>query len=161
MKSASLISLLLGPLLLVGPRAAVAQQGALPWHAPDGPPIVAGLRLEASRAASDALLGPPDSVVHFGSGGNRLLFRSRGISLLYPAGDSLMGLYLDARQAGDIGGVRVGDTRDAVLTRWGSPNRDEAELAIWMVGRWAIIVQFDAKLQRVAGLGLRMLPAGQ
>lgn len=117
MRSAPLIPLLLGALLLVGPRLAVAQQGALPWHAPEGPPSVAGLRLGASRAALDSALGQPDSIQPVSRGGQGLFYGARGLRLAYAAADGLRLIYLDTRRAGDIGGARVGDTRGDVIAR--------------------------------------------
>ncbi len=161
MRSVSLIPLLLGSLLAVGPRTAVAQQGALPWHVPDAPPSVAGLRLGASRAVIDSVLGPPDSVEQMGRGGKGLVYRARGLMLAYTDSEGVRLFYLDTRKAGDIGGVRVGDTREAVVARWGSPTQADGEMARYIVGGWAIVVAYDRDLQRVMGLGIRKVPPGQ
>jgi hypothetical protein len=109
----------------------------------------------------DSVLGKPDSIKPASRGGQGLFYGARGLMLTYAAADGLRLIFLDTRQAGDIGGVRVGDTREAVIARWGSPTQADGEMARYIVGGWAIVVAYDGNLQRVAGLGLSKVPPRQ
>jgi hypothetical protein len=109
----------------------------------------------------DSVLGKPDSIQPVSRGGQGLFYGARGLRLTYAAADGLRLIYLDTRQAGDIGGVRVGDRRADVIARWGSPTQSDGEMARFIVGGWAIVVAYDGNLNRVVGLGLSMVPRGQ
>lgn len=161
MKLGSLVPLLVAPLLLFGARTASAQQGRLPWVAPAPPPIVEGLKLGASRQTIDSLLGKPDRVEEIEAGSVRLTYTSRGIELAYSGSDGLTSIHLSLRNSGDIGGVRVGDTRASVLGRWGRPTNDQADRCLYIVGGWGILVRFDAGGSLVSGLVIRTLPTGK
>jgi protein disulfide-isomerase len=138
---------------VVAPLTAIAQTGALPWHPGDPPPAVAGLRLGASRAVIDSVLGKPESVRSLGEGVVALGYRSRGIALMYSAADSLAVIYLLAPEAGSIGGTRVGEAKDSVVARWGNPTSVEENVGLYQVGRWVIVVRLDS-LNRVGVLGI-------
>lgn len=142
---------------LVAPATVVAQRGALPWHAGDPPPAVASLRLGAPRAVIDSVLGRPQSVKKISPGVDLLAYPSRGIAVMYSDADSLAVLYLASREAGDIGGIRVGDARDSVVARWGDPAETEENVGLYAVGAWVILVRLDSSLSRVQVLGLGRL----
>lgn len=145
---------LLAAVVIAAPVAAAAQQGSLPWHAGDAPPAVAGLRLGAPRATVDSVLGSPESQRTLGAGVLGLGYRTRGIALVCSDSDGLAVLYLVARGAGDIGGMRVGDAADSVRARWGDPTGIQEGVSLYQVGRWAIAVQLDSTRSRVQLLGI-------
>lgn len=153
MRLAPRVLLALTATSLVLPRAA-GGQGALPWQPGDAPPAVAGLHLGDLRAASDSLLGKPDETRTVGPGLELLVYRTRGIALLYPDTDSLAATYLISPAAGDLGGVRVGDAKDSVVERWGEPTAGDAYASAYEVGDWMILVQIDSTSDRVAILAL-------
>ena len=138
----------------VAPAAALAQHGALPWHPGDAPPVVAGLKLGASRTTIDSVLGSPQSVKTLSPGVQLLGYRSRGLAVMYSEADSLAVLYLGTREAGDIGGTRVGDAKDSVMARWGKPTATEENVDLYQVGRWVIVIRLDSALTRVEVLGI-------
>jgi len=132
-----------------------AQTARFPWHAGSAPPRVAGLRLHDSRARIDSVLGPPGQSASMGAGAVKLSYPARGISLIYTAVDSLAVIDLRTRAAGAIGGVRVGDTRSAVVTRWGEPTEVSRANLLWEVAhQWAIVARLDSAGTRVAVLTL-------
>jgi hypothetical protein len=163
MRLKSLLPLFVGPWLVLGSRVAVAQQGALPWQDPEPAPAVAGLELGASRAYADSLLGKPDSVEDVGDGAQRLTYAAHCMDLVYRPAEGLQGIHLCRRQWGDIGGVRVGDTRESVVARWGmpEPDLDQGFRYVYVVGTWGILVEFDASRTLVADLEIRTLPPGR
>ena len=152
MRTAPLILVLLAAHFTI-PAPALGQPGKLPWRVGDPPPAVAGLRLGVPRAVIDSVLGRPESVRSLGQGVVALGYRSKGISLMYSDADSLAVLYLVTREAGDIGGVRVGDPKDSVVARWGNPTSVQDNVGLFEVGRWVIVVRIDS-LSRVEVLGI-------
>jgi thioredoxin 1 len=140
--------------LVVAPAAVGQQQGRLPWRAGDAPPTVAGLGLGAARRTIDSVLGAPESVRALSPGVEMLRYDSRGIALVYSKVDSLAVAYLVTREAGNVGGTRVGDTRDSVVARWGDPTGVQDNTTLYQVGRWAILVWLDSTRSRVRLLGV-------
>jgi len=153
MRSAARLLALLAVARVVFPPAAAGQQGTLPWHPGDAPPAVARLKLGAPRATIDSVLGQPESVRTVGQGVQVLGYRSRGLALMYSDADSLAVIYLVTREAGDIGGIRVGDAKDSVVARWGNPSSVQDNVGLYQVSRWVIVVRIDS-LSRVELLGL-------
>jgi thioredoxin 1 len=146
--------LLLATASLIVTSAAVGQQRALPWHAGDAPPAIAGLTLGAARGTIDSVLGRPETVRTLSPGVQMLGYRSHGIAVMYSEVDSLAALYLVSRDAGEIGGIRVGDARDSVVARWGDPTATEDNVGLYQVGRWVIVVRLDSTLKRVQVLAI-------
>ena len=144
----------LAAISFVAPADLVAQRGALPWHAGDAPPSVAGLSLGAPRARIDSVLGRPESIKSLSPGVDLLRYPSHGLAVMYSQADSLAVLYLATRDAGEIGGIRVGDPKDSVVARWGSPTETEENVGLYLVGRWVILVRLDSAASRVQVLGL-------
>lgn len=155
MREALRVLLVLAATRLVAAPAAVGQQqGRLPWRVGDAPPAVAGLGLGAARRTIDSVLGRPESVRALSPGVEVLRYGSRGIALVYSEVDSLAVAYLVTREAGDIGGTRVGDPRDSVVARWGDPTGVQDNIALYQVGRWAIVVWLDSTRSSVQVLGV-------
>ncbi|MEJ2218607.1 MAG: thioredoxin family protein [Gemmatimonadota bacterium] len=137
-----------------GPRVARGQQGRLPWKPGDPPPAVAGLRLGATRATINSVLGKPENVKTLGPGVQLLGYRTRGIAFVYSKMGNLAVAYLAAREAGDLGGIRVGDPIDTVRAHWGDPTGSQENIDLYQVGSWALLVQTDTTTSRVALLGV-------
>src|SRR5574341_1284088 len=99
-----------------------AQHAQLPWKVGDSPPAVAGIHLGDSRRLVDSILGPPDTVdapsVYVD--GERidewqLTWSARGVFILYSRRDGVTGIRLSKRVAGDVDGIRVGDSLGTVI----------------------------------------------
>ena len=149
MTSASFLSV-----MLLGAASAGAQQGKFPWKAGDPPPRVGGVPLAASRTRLDSLLGTPSDSQQIGTDGWAFGFRSRGLSVVYTPLDGAAVIYLLRRDVGDIGGVRLGDSKDAVLGRWGVPSKTDGPNALYVAGTWVVVITFDSAGTHVVGLGL-------
>src|ERR1041385_728063 len=142
-------------LAILDAASSQAQQGTSPWKAGDSPPPVAGVRLGVTRAALDSLLGRPDKIQQMGQDGLGLTYTKRGISVVYTPLDGAAIVYLLRRDAGDVGGVRLGDTKDQVLARWGKPSTGEGMNALYISGKWVVVVTLDSVTgTRVVQLGL-------
>jgi hypothetical protein len=86
-------------------------------------PSVAGISLETAPATVVAALGRPE--VEEASLGMRFWeYRDRGITVIWrDDAPGVRAIVLSKRTAGDIRGVRVGDTRSAISASWGQPVR--------------------------------------
>ncbi len=86
-------------------------------------PGVAGVSLEMMPQAVAAALGAPE--VEEASLGMRFWqYRTRGLTVIWRDDEpGVRAIVLSKRTAGDIRGVRVGDTRSAISANWGSPVR--------------------------------------
>ena len=153
MRSALRVLSVLAAARFASPAIAIAQHGTLPWRPGDPPPAVAGLRLGAPRAVVDSVLGRPESERSLGEGVVALRYPSRGVAVIYSDADSVAIIYLTAREAGDIGGVRVGDAKDSVVARWGHPTTVQDNVGLFQVGHWVIVARIDS-LSRVELLGI-------
>jgi thioredoxin 1 len=140
--------------LVVAPAAVGQGRGTLPWRAGDAPPAVAGLVLGAGRSVIDSVLGRPQSVRTLSPGVELLRYDSQGVALVYSQAESLAVAYLVTREAGDVGGTRIGDARDSVVARWGDPTGVQDNIALYQVGRWAVLVWLDSTRSRVQLLGV-------
>jgi hypothetical protein len=138
------------PLLIATPAAA---QGHLPWKAGDHPPAVHGVRLGWTRAEVVAALGRPASTQTLGDGGVEAM-EYGGLSLVVSPEQGVAVMYLLTRGAGDVGGVRVGDSQADVLAKWGRPTRADGATAVWEVGGWMVMVQLGTREQGIVRIGL-------
>jgi len=120
-----------------------AHGAGFPWKAGDPPPSVAGIRLGDTRERLDEVLGPPTTTQQLGEGAFGLSYRKRGISVGWASGDGVAMIFLNERYAGDIDGVRIGDTQGSVIARWGDPSSAQGETAIYRAGRWGVVLKLD------------------
>jgi hypothetical protein len=126
-----------------------------PWAAKDAPPSVAGVHLHDKRPQLDAALGTPDQVTDIRPGFQLLTYTSRGVAVLYPAPSGAETIYLKTAEAGSLGGIKVGDARSTVLSKWGPPTQTQGPNAVYLVGvEWNIVVQYDPSGKRVLQLAL-------
>ncbi len=154
MRSAPPTLSLLVPLLLLAPVAAFGQQGGLPWHPGDAPPVVAGLRLGASRAEIDSVMGKPQTVRTVAPGMQVFAYGSRRVGVLFSQALGLAAVYLGSPDEGDVGGVRVGDSDQSVAARWGQPASRQDNLDVYGVGAWYVALALDSTRTRVTLLAV-------
>ena len=133
---------------------ALLQGAVFPWKSGAKPPAVAGVHLGDTRARLDSLLGAPDSTQNLGPGAYAFTYARRGLSIVYTLQDGAAIVYLVRRTAGDIGTVRVGDTKQQVLARWGPPSSAQPPNALYQAGSWVVVVVMDTAGHSVARLGL-------
>lgn len=136
--------------VLAGP----AHGGEFPWKPGDAPPPVAGIHLGDGRVRLAAVLGQPSGTEKLGEDALALTYRKRGVQVLYAPLDGVAIIYLLTRAAGDIDGVRLGDTRQKVLARWGDPPSVGGPMAIYRAGDWGVFVKLgeDDKVKQL-GIG--------
>ena len=86
-------------------------------------PHVAGIGLGATAPAVRAALGTPDREQQ--SLGLRFWdYNGRGITLIWQEGDAgVHGIQVTRPAAGDLGGVKVGDSENTLRKAWGVPAR--------------------------------------
>jgi len=130
------------------------QQGQFPWKAGDKPPLVAGVALGSSRPRLNSLLGAPSDSERIGGDSWALKFAPKGLSVVYTPLDGAAIIYLTRRDAGDIGGVRLGDSKQTVLSRWGKPSTGEGRNLLYIAGKWVVVVTCDSADTHVVQLGL-------
>ncbi len=144
---------------LMMPAASSAQAGEpgeFPWKAGDAPPTVAGVTLGISRAALDSALGPPARVQTLGSGADApraLSYPALGLSIVFSDLDGVAVIYLLTAEAGAIDEIKVGEDRGRVIGRWGPPSTQEGQSALYIAGKWVVVVRYDGG-GHVAQLGL-------
>jgi len=141
-------------LAILGSAEVSAQQGKFPWKAGDPPPLVAGVPLGASRSRLDSLLGAPADSQELGNDGWAFKFAAKGLSIVYTPLDGAAVIYLLSRDAGEIGGVRLGDSKDNVYAHWGEPSTSEGPNSLYIAGKWVVVITVDASGKVVAVLGL-------
>jgi hypothetical protein len=141
--------------LLVFSGASMSAQ-QLPWKHGDKAPALAGFNLGEEPGAARARLGPDIQVDTLGTGADvALAFTSakRGISLVTSRADGVAIIYVTNRDAGALDSIRVGDTSDQVLARWGHPSKVDGANALWLVDEWVIVVELGEG-NRVVRLGV-------
>ena len=103
-----------------------------------------GVALLASRNRLDALFGSPTGIENLRADIWRLDYHGKGLAVVYGPRGGVLEIHLARRDAGDIGGVRIGDTKNAVLARWGAPSDTELTSvgpeAAYIAGEWQVII---------------------
>jgi hypothetical protein len=135
------------------PATATAQEAAFPWKSGDPTPAVAGLSLGDSRARLDSVMGEPESVRNLGAV-DIFGYRGGSIRISYAELGGVAAIDLKTREAGEIGGVRVGDSLSSVFERWGAPNGGGGRVSLYIVDWWVVAVYSDRSAERVTMLGL-------
>jgi len=145
----------IGFVLVMAPALAAAQaQGALPWKPADPAPAIAGIHLRESREQVEAALGGPDEAKNVAGGATTLTWRSRGIAVVFaPKVGAAIISYL-TRQAGDIGGVAIGDTKQSVQDRWGVGTINTSNGWVYRMDTWVVALSFDPITNVVNQLGI-------
>lgn len=134
--------------------ATLAADGHFPWKVGDVAPAVAGVHLGDERSEVEKLLGPPPEKKDLDSGVKGLIYAARGLGLVYSARDAeVTGIFLLSREVADLDGVRLGDSREVVLARWGEPSAVQGAQAIYLAGNWAVIAELG-EAQTVVSLSV-------
>jgi hypothetical protein len=144
---------ILTALLLLG-ATTLAAQGKSPWKAGDQPPALLGLHLGDSRAKLDSVMGRADGSQTLGEGVVALSYSARHVTVTWARADGVATIDLRSRDAGEIGGLRVGDTIESLIQKWGQPDRGENNVGLYIFGPWAVVVRSDSTGQRIAMLTL-------
>lgn len=132
------------------PPAAVGEQ--LPWSAWSPAPALAGVHLGDSRDVVERVLGKPDRADEFGEDQWDLAYERRGIQVQ----GSAMGasaVFINERDAGELGGFRVGDRAADVVRKWGEPTTGGLGAYVYEIGTWQVAVQEDDR-GRIVALGV-------
>src|SRR6266446_2814862 len=137
---------------------AAAQDARFPWKAGDRAPEVAGLQLATSRTKMASVLGMPSDSQSLGADVWTYGFSGKGLLIVYARQDGVIEIHVLRRDAGSIGGVRVGDAEDEVRARWGAPTEaesiDAGEETSYIAGKWMVVVVYDTVTRRVKELWL-------
>ena len=144
-------TLLIGTILAACPLAA---QGKPPWKAGDPAPALLGLHLGDTRARLDSLLGPSDGKQELGERVLALSYTARQVTVTWSRLDGVAVIDLRSRESGEIGGVRVGDTIQSLVERWGPPPQGEGTTGLYVFGAWAIVVRSDTAGEKIVMLSL-------
>lgn len=137
---------------LLGRRVAANRSDAA-RAAPNAAPAVGGVSLGAARGAVLSALGAPAGTRDV-EGGVLLHFPNRGLIVGLDNEQRVALIVLTTPSAGDIEGVRVGDSLRAALSRWGQPADQSDGMLAFDRGNWAVIVS-EAK-GMIDGLAVRL-----
>jgi hypothetical protein len=140
-------------IIALGTNAAAQR---LPWKHGDKPPSLAGFYLHEEQTSARAKLGSNVTADTLGDRSDpaiAITSQERGVSLVASRLDGVAIIYVTRRDAGVLDSIRVGDTRDRVLARWGPPSRIDGSNALWLVDDWVVIVELGDG-NRIARLGV-------
>src|SRR5262245_22777335 len=154
----------LGPLLVLlclCPRVAAAQQGKFPWHDGDLAPRLGGISLGDPRARIESLLGPPEAVQALAHGAQQLEYKARGMTIVLSPREGASIIQLNSRAGGDLEGIRVGDSKDMVVKRWGTPKAGQGPVGLYVAGQWAVSIKLNDQRTIVEQIGVGRVVGGQ
>lgn len=124
-----------------------------PWKSGDRAPTIAGVHLGDLRAQLELSLGMASDIQDLAPDSFALFYKERGVIVLYSTHEGATAVYLLTPTAGDVGGVRVGDGRDQILQKWGSPSKVDGSSAIYRARDWVIALQLGPE-QTVVKIGV-------
>jgi hypothetical protein len=116
---------------------------SFPWRDGDLAPAVAGVHLGDSQEQVAKVLGLPTETQKLGEHQVALRYPLHGVTVSWAPLDGAAIIFLDTRLAGDIGGVRIGDSRDDVLSKWGVPSTVQQGTAIYLATPWCVVLKLD------------------
>ncbi len=140
--------------LVAAPASAVRAQGHLPWSPGDKAPALAHLSLGQPQSELFTKLGAPDAVDTLGPGAYSFSWLKRGLSAVVTDRDGVAIINATKREAAELGGVRVGDTHDAVRAKWGDPMKEQGPTWLYIARGWVIAVQFHAQSDKAVRLSI-------
>jgi hypothetical protein len=135
---------------------AFAETPSFPWKQGDKPPVIAGVKLGMSKEALLKLHGKPTQIQKLGEDSLAYTFNPKGITALWAPLDGVAIIYVETRDAADIGGVRIGDSKSEIVARWGVPPSIDGPTAIYRAGYWGVVVRID-ETDHIVQLGLGRL----
>lgn len=121
----------------------IAGTPTFPWHDGDKAPPVAGVHLGDSQEQINAVLGPPAETQKLGEQQSAFHYPLRGLTVAWAPLDGAAIIFLETRAAGEINGVRIGDSRADVLAKWGTPSTVQNETAIYKAGSSCVVLKLD------------------
>jgi hypothetical protein len=130
---------LIGMLFLVPAGQATAANGAFPWKAGDPPPAIRRIALGDTESHVLTRFGTPSDAAR--SGPNDLFDYPAGLEIIANQQVGVTIIRLSARQAGAIGGVRVGDQIQSVVAKWGKPDSGGSDVALYQAGLWVVALK--------------------
>lgn len=107
---------------------------------------MAGLRLGMQLAEATAAVGGParvDTIRVADEIGFAITNEQRGLSMVAQTTLGVRVVYTVSRATGNLDGLRVGDSRSAVLARWGPPTTVQERSAFWVVDDWVVMLTLD------------------
>jgi hypothetical protein len=129
-------------------------QEPFPWRIGDPPPSPHGIHLGERLAVVDSVLGAPTARWSPQPGKESRRYAEKGLTIVADSAAGIEYLLLSSRQAGDLGGIRVGDSRERVKELFGAPTLGRGETTRYTLGEWTIQVQLDPMNEFVENLSL-------
>ena len=145
-------SLIVAALLVT--TGSLAAQAKPPWKAGDPPPILLGLHLGDSLPKLNSVMGRAGGTQQLGDGVAAYSYQGGNIVVTWARFDGVATIDLKSRDAGAIGGFRVGDSIDSLLAHWGPPPQGEGSVGLYVFGPWAVVVRSDSTGKRITMLTL-------
>jgi hypothetical protein len=99
-------------------------------------------------------MGPPDGTQVLGEGSVALSYSARHATVSWASLDGVAIIDLRSRDAGEIGGLRVGDSIESLVAHWGQPDRGENNVGLYLFGWWTVVVRADDTGSRIVMLSL-------
>lgn len=140
--------------LLLCTASSLAAQGKPPWKAGDAPPILLGLHLGDTRTKLDAVMGRAEGTQQLGDGVTALSYAAGHVVVTWARLDGVATIDLKSRDAGELGGFRVGDSIDSLVAHWGPPPQGQGSVGLYVFGPWAVVVRSDSTGKRIVMLTL-------
>jgi hypothetical protein len=79
--------------------------------------------------------------------------KSTGIGIIAARKEGVGVIFVTNRTAGALGGIRIGDSHESVVAKWGVPASGNKRNGLWLAGKYVITITFDEK-GRVSRLGI-------
>lgn len=141
--------LLLVPHHLNAQRVAVVRPSVIApgSHELKIPGALAGFTIGDAFTAARSHLGGPVRVDTLGGGDDppvAFANSAKGITLVMANDGGVGAITVRTREAGVLDGIRVGDPKSAVITRWGPPAAGRGAHGLWLDGAALIAVTFGS-----------------
>lgn len=131
---------------------AASKQGA--WSLEGPPPAVGRIRLGQGVGELDSLLGPASTVQYLEAGRESRTYACCDLTIVADSGAGVVWIGLLGRRAGDVAGLRVGDSRERADQILGRPSLGRGETRIYVARDWRLGIQLDETVEFVYALVL-------
>ena len=115
-------------------------------------PSIAGLRLGGAQEQVVAALGRPPEAGRI-EGHIVWRYQQRGITVVFDGSARVAMLIMTEPSAGTVDGVKVGDSVNAAVARWGAPSDRDAGMLFFLRGGWFISVEDTGGTISALGIG--------